>query len=170
MKWGEADRLAAKPAEERAEALASFELMVGENGAPTLVQTRHAYVPAPPKAEEQRPAYDHEAAWKAREEADRRERIRTRAARLAVKALDNEALAASSFFPVADDEYVEPYLEDEGGETAVVAVLVRLPVADVEARLAEAEARIAAEEAELAEEEAAVAAEQQAPQPQPVPA
>ncbi|HEY0116250.1 MAG TPA: ParB/RepB/Spo0J family partition protein [Allosphingosinicella sp.] len=167
------------PAEQRSEALVAFELAEREDGAVVLAPYRYAsaWVKAEPTpAAAPGSVYDHEAAVRRRAEEARQNLIRLRAARLAARALDTVTFEKSSFFPAQDGGWCPSYAEHDDG-TVVVAVLVRVPAADVEARLGEAEARIAQEEAELAEEQAAIEAEKAAaaaplqaePAPAPVP-
>jgi ParB family chromosome partitioning protein len=87
------------------------------------------------------------AAWEAEQ---RREAIEYRAARLAAPSVGGTQLEGRTFWPPEGVEYVSIAEKEEEGDF-VVALLVRIPAADVERHFSEAEALY---EKEIAEEDA----------------
>lgn len=155
-RWRGAERLA--PAE-RAEALVSYEID-GDGDDAFLRQRPHAWVRtasapvADAAASVADAAYDACVAVNA---ARRQEEILLRAARLAMPRFVGTPLEGRVFECPASG-WVEPITQRPDG-TFLVAVLVAVPAADIDAGMAEAEALLARDEAELAEEERALAAE-----------
>ena len=93
-----------------------------------------------------------QAAWEAEQ---RKEAIEYKAARLAAPPVAGTPLEGRTFWPDnANDDYVPSIAKEEDG-TFVVALLVRIPAADVQERFAEAEALYERELAAKAEEEEA---------------
>lgn len=148
--WHGIDKLSE---DRRAEAIRAF--AIADDGS-TLEPLTYFFVPDVPAAAEAAAAksepYDYAAALRADE-------IEIIAARLAAPSVAGTPLEGRAFWPV-DDCYLLPISRDEKDGTVVVALLVTVPAAEVEARLAEAEAEY---ERRLAEPAAQAAAAE--PQP-----
>ena len=82
-----------------------------------------------------------------------------RAARLAAPKVAGTEFEGRAFWPLDRHDWIRPISVDEDGETATLALLVKVPIGAVEAQLAEAERRLEAELQELREEEEALQAE-----------
>lgn len=150
-RWGNPAEI---PAEQRAESYALYRI---NDDAELELDAHHAFFKIPEAdgaAEPKRSQAEIEAEYQA---TRRREEVRQRAARLAVPKVAGTPLEGRAFWPVHDD-WIEPYQEDDDGNV-VVALLVKVPLEDLEAQMAEAERRYELEQQELAEEEAALAAE-----------
>ena len=141
-------------AEQRDTAIAIFE--VGADG--QLSWSESCFVKVEPAADQQeqqrRPAFD-QAEWEA---TQRREAIEFMAARLAAPLLEGTPLQGRAFWPEIDeDDWISPVSKEDDG-TFVVAMLIKIPAADVEAHFAEAESlyekELVADEAEEAGQEA----------------
>lgn len=97
----------------------------------------------------------------ARWEAEKRARdLRYRAAKLAAPKVAGTDLEGRAFWPAADSRWIEPITVFE--DHVVVTLLVKVPLADVEAQSEEAERRYEFEQQELREEQEAIAAEKAA--------
>ena len=148
------------PAEDRAESYALYRI---NDDAQLDLDAHHAYFKIPEAdgaTEPKRSQAERVAEYRA---ILRRDELRLRAARLAVPKVAGTPLEGRAFWPVHDD-WIEPYQADDDGNV-VVALLVKVPLEDLEAQMAEAERRYELEQQELAEEEAALAAEAENPDP-----
>lgn len=85
------------------------------------------------------------------------EDIRYSAARLAAPKTAGTPLEGRAFWPLDQFQFLEPYYVEQ--DTVTVALLVRIPVADVDAHLDEAERRYELAQQELREEQEALAAQ-----------
>jgi len=148
-KYNAAARL---PAEQRAGAIVAYELRQGEDGSVSLAPpayNNHAWVkPAPARPSDPPATRD----WHAERAAEQRQRrIREKAARLAAPRFDGTPFEGRVFWPHPDYE-VPTFAERDDG-TCYVAVLIQVPIAEMEAHLAEAEARVAAQDEAAKHEE-----------------
>lgn len=139
------------PEGERAEAMAVYQI---NDAAELEMHDRYVLVKSAPAGGDA-PAVnqaEREAQWAAqRREAE----ISRRAARLAVPAVAGTAFEGRAFWP-RSEWGIDAVSETETGDV-IVALLVRVPAAEVEAQMAEAERRYDLELKELAEEEEALA-------------
>lgn len=140
-------------AEKRAESMAIYTI---NDQAELELDTHYAFFKAaePAAAEPTISAEER----KARYEASRRQdEIQLRAARLAIPAVAGTPFEGKAFWP-RETRWVEPFEVDNEGN-AIVAMLVKIPSAELEAQLGEAERRYELQQRELAEEAEALEAE-----------
>lgn len=164
--YGSGDKLSE---DQRAEAIRPFRIA---DGGETLEPLPYCFVPegepaAPPGSAYQAESPEQHAA------RERAGAIEHHALKLALPAIAGTPLEGRIFWPPRHDQYVEAVEQNADGDY-VVALLVRIPAADVDAAAADAERAYEAELAELAEEEAAIAdagpgdEDEDVPAPEPV--
>jgi len=156
LKWAGANNL-----EKNERALAVAQLAIADDGQ-GLELHQNCFVPATARdGDDQRTAYTPETPQQ-RAARERDEAIEVKAIRLAAPSVAGTALEGCAFWPAnARDRWIDAIEEDDDGNF-VVALLVKVPRADVEAAKAEAARRYDLEQEELAEEAAAIAAEENA--------
>jgi len=151
--WHGAVGLTAKA---RAEAIAYFSIRDDA----TLVQDADTYFVREHAEDDDDDIDARRALSNAEYEARRRAAlIRYRAARLAAPKVAGTELEGRAFWPADGARWIDPFQVDEAAGLATVALLVKIPLADVDAQLEEAERRYELEQQELREEDEALAAE-----------
>ncbi|MCT2398490.1 ParB/RepB/Spo0J family partition protein [Novosphingobium mangrovi (ex Huang et al. 2023)] len=139
----------------KAELKKSIAVYAVSNDGSGIAKIGHFHTPKPREPQEE---HDWEAEYRA---AARERAINRRAGQLAayqIGSFKGTPLEGHAFWPV---NHVPPIDFDNDEEHAYVAVLIRLPIADIDAQRAEAE-RLIDEEAVAKEAEKAAAAQQQA--------
>ncbi|WP_129792600.1 ParB/RepB/Spo0J family partition protein [Sphingosinicella sp. CPCC 101087] len=145
------------PEEKRADTVMAF--AIASDGS-TLEPLGYCYVRAEPESQPARSGYTPETPEQ-RAARERREAIEERAIRLAAPKVAGTPLEGRAFWPSNHGSWIDPVEQDDDGNF-VIALLIKIPAADVEAAMAEAERLYEQEQAELAEEEAALVAEENA--------
>lgn len=155
QEWGGASKLTKK---DRGEAVAIFAIC---SETAELEQRQSYFKPAVKKtARQSEPSYRAPTAEE-RAAARKAEEVERRAARMAAPKVAGTPLEGKAFWP-QEDNWIDAYERDEDEGYVQLALLIRVPIDEVEALLPEAEAAWERDQAELAEEEEAIAAEQAA--------
>ena len=145
-RWGNPEEI---PAEERAEGIALY--AINDDAQLELDKSYHFRAVAQ-NSDAGKPKRS-QAELDAEYQAQRRQaQLRYRAARLAVPKVAGTPLEGRAHWPL-EQRWIEPYQEDDEGN-GVVALLIKVPLEDLEEQMAEAERRYELEQKELAEEAA----------------
>ncbi|MBU1605806.1 MAG: ParB/RepB/Spo0J family partition protein [Alphaproteobacteria bacterium] len=145
-KWGNPEEI---PAEERAEGIA---LYVINDDAQLEIDKSYHFRAIAQNSDVGKPKRS-QAELDAEYQAQRRQaQLRYRAARLAVPKVAGTPLEGRAYWPI-EQRWIEPYQEDGEGNV-VVALLIKVPINELEQQMAEAERRYELEQKELAEEAA----------------
>ncbi|WP_454599092.1 ParB/RepB/Spo0J family partition protein [Qipengyuania sp. SM2507] len=143
------------PAEQRAESHALYRI---SDDAELELDAHHAYFKTPESDGASAPGLSQAELEAERVENRRQAELRYRAARLAAPKVAGTPLEGRAFWPV-QRSWISAY-EEDGEGSVIVALLVKVPIEDLEEQMAEAERRYELEQQELAEEAALAEAEE----------
>lgn len=140
-KWGAADEIAES---DRSVRVIGFRVADDRSGLEPVARTH--FVPEEPaeQGDEQEP-HSGATAWAAQQ---RQDRIDLYAARMAAPSISGSPLENRAFWPVDDRDELQFFDEDDGSTCAIVTLLIKVPIDDLQPHLEAAEQKYEALQAE----------------------